>query len=163
MNAPTQLTDVTTEFHLARSRCIDSFARAESAVAALLRAQGMAVNGEPFSQKLGTLAKLEPSPTNSKAWKAAVDAAGQQLAELLPVRADIVHAPLTLVTLQGVRRACFFNPRDGQKYGQCARVFSTEDFKNLVKRVDAIVRKMAKPVNPASSPRPPSPGAEGAP
>ena len=151
-------------FHAERSRCIDAFAAIEEAVISLLRILEIKSGGEPFSHKLEILRKAKPNRQFS-------DARLLQLTTLLPacvelnaLRNDIVHARLQMAEIGGEFRACFTNARECMAGSQTARLFTLE---GLVE-VQGALTKLAVElnqilINPASSPRPPLPGAAGGP
>lgn len=130
-------------FHRERSRCLDGFAALEQSVIALLvRAQVKITNG-PFGQKVQSLKKLEPGKgvTNSACLAASVLA--DDIATILDVRNDLVHARLQIALIGNDQRACFINARQCTSGAQLARLFSLESLREVTRKANLIAEQLA--------------------
>ena len=145
MNAMTHPQPMLGAFHRERSNFIDAFADCEIEVCALLRSLAVPIGNEPFSQRLLKLGKCQPASGYAKERKARVDAALAQLSEVLPVRADVVHARMKLVTIEGVNFACFVNAREQAAACPAARLVSFENFRAITRRVAKIAEDLRAP------------------
>ena len=150
-------------FHRERSRCVDAFATVELVVNYLLAISGTKCGGEPLGQRIVNLREAKPSSGYSKARKKTVDEALKLLDAWLPLRADLVHGRLQLAELDGEVHACFANARQAALPGKQLRMFELADLRMATQRVTAIATKLQSepkaaepPINPASSPPPPS-------
>lgn len=96
--------------HLWRSRVIDAFAHTESAIDDLLKKLNCTGKGDLIGAKIERLRKAKPTGGLPEERKAKVDTALAELSGLLPLRNDIVHAPM-IVRKDGEHAiACFANP-----------------------------------------------------
>jgi hypothetical protein len=128
-------------FHRQRSRCIDAFAAVEAQVIKRLKDHGTKCGGEPLAQKIVTLAGTPASPFYPASAKKKTDAVLSSLLELLPVRADIVHAPMVLVVIDGVAHARLINAVAAcSPYPSC-RLLSFDQFRELTRRLEEIAEQ----------------------
>jgi hypothetical protein len=155
-----------TDFHLARSRCIDSFARLEQAIIQLLEKGGVVKPTELFSQRVELSRKLKPSPYLSKARAELLPNLLNQCEAAACLRNDIAHAPLRIALIEGDKFACFVNPRQVASDSAVARLFSLEmlqtcadKWRKLAKEIDDLTKKPT----PQPSPQQPSQGAAAGP
>ncbi|PEQ11223.1 hypothetical protein B2G71_18215 [Novosphingobium sp. PC22D] len=152
-------------FHRARSRCLDAFAGAEAAVVMIMARTGESNLTVPLGAKVEALAKLKPDPTYSNNAKKTVDGELEKLRPLLCVRADIVHARMEIVTIDGDVHARFANAAVLWHPYPTFRLLNYRQFGELTATVEAIAAKLrdVASVSRASSPPRPSPGAAGGP
>ena len=145
------------QLHFARSAFIDAFVTVETAVINRLKASDAKLAGL-FGQNLDLLRKIPASPRYSKAERASVHAALEELAEVQAVRCDVVHGRLNPVRIDGELRACLINPQRQTERCPLVRLISLAEFGLMTVRLLAIAQKLgeARP-NPPSSPPPPSP------
>ena len=142
MNAPMIARPGTDAFHRERSRCIDAFAACEEAVATLFFQTGAKAGADVLAQKISSLAKIPASPGYAKARREKVIVQLSALADLLPVRADIVHGRLRLAQIDGEIFACFVNAKDlGGDYLK-ARLLPFENLRTLTRTVTKIAEDL---------------------
>ena len=155
-----------TDFHLARSQSIDSFARLEQAIIQLLEKGGVVKSAELFSQRVELARKLKPSPHLSKANAELLPQLLGQCEAAACLRNDIAHAPLRFALIEGDNFACFVNPRQTASDSAVARLFTLEMLRTCARKwrklADDIVDLTRKPT-PQPSPQQPSPGAAAGP
>ena len=136
-------------FHLQRSRCIDAFARAEAAIAFILRRHITLTGKELLGHNLVKLRDVPAKPTYSKAARTQVRAALEKLEPLLLVRNDLVHAQLSLLKGNGCTFVSFINSRlPCDKVGIPARLMTSEALEQLEKSVIAIAVKLETAAQP---------------
>lgn len=149
-------------FHRERSLLLDAFVDCEVEVNGILKKGGAKPGGEILGQRIAKLIAVPASSTYAKSHKARVDALLAELLELACVRADIVHARLDIVNVDGVACARFRNVRNAADPYAPVRLITLADLRALTRRVAQIaedLREPAKPVpvSPASSPPQPLP------
>lgn len=157
---------VRSDFTFARCGVLDHFARLESDIARVLLSCGKAPSGEPFGQRLKAFRTADKTPLIAKTNLPLRDQIADSIAELLPIRADVVHAEMRLGTLQGKPVAIFVNAQHVNDMLPLARVISLDDFAAIKRKIIAIREKivtLGRKISPASSPPPPLPGAAGDP
>ena len=149
------------QFQVARCAFLDGFADVEQAIIALHSCLGLTDGNLALSQRLEALRKLKPGPTFSKAKSAILAAATERLAWLNALRADVVHARMSVAPVAGQMRACFINSRQCTAEIPSARLITLDQFHNLGKELTCIAGVLSNliPISPASSPPPPSLGA----
>ncbi|MFC3174447.1 hypothetical protein ACFOD9_09295 [Novosphingobium bradum] len=96
--------------HLWRSRAIDAFASAEASIDLLLRKANLPSKGDLLSARIERLRKAKPSAGWPEERKNKLNQILVELAALLPLRNDIVHAPMIVRTDRDQAIACFANP-----------------------------------------------------
>lgn len=129
-------------FHRQRSRCIDAFATIEANVIKRLKCNGAKCGEEPFAQKITTLAATPASPGYAAAAKKKVDLALATLLDLLSVRADIVHSPLNLVSVDSVAHARFVNAAVACTQYPLCRLFSFDQLRELTRRIEELAKEL---------------------
>jgi hypothetical protein len=155
-----------TTIHVRRSKFIDAFGQIETNVAAILKAGGISPCNTPMSQRLSEFRKLAANARLAKQNLGRRDQLAEKIALLMPVRTDIVHSVLTGCIVDGMVTAKLVNAQlSGDRLPPC-RLLNESDFDRLIAEAGKIANDLlalAKPLNPASSPPPPSPGAAGDP
>lgn len=154
------------DFALLRSDLLDAFSDLESEVSMILRSAGIAPSNEPFGNRLQKLKEADKIPRIARANRPARDQIVDSLAELLPIRADIVHSRMRLARLDDEPVALFINAQEAGTDYAPARVLTLTQMRQLVTLVNRLgkrIRDLGRTVNPASSPPPPLPGAAGDP
>ena len=136
--------------HLHRSRCIDAFARAETAITTILIGHAKPVSSETLGQKLAVLRALPAGPQYSKAARAMMQAALDEFEPLTSIRNDVVHGELMLLTSQGRSYAGFINARQQGDICKQARLISADSFVALEKAVSATTAKIEAAAKPHS-------------
>ena len=154
-----------TEMLIVRNDFLDAFADLESAVVRVLRSCGVPAKGEPLSHKLKAFRTAEKTPLIAKSNLSQRDQIADDIAALLPIRADVVHSRMQLCTIDGQTAAIFVNGQESGLLFPPARVLNLSDMRQLVAMTHRLVERIAglKRINPASSPLPPSPDAAGGP
>lgn len=132
------------EFHSARSKFLDAFAVLETHVVRLLIKNGLEPSCLSLGFKIEALRKAKPGPQYAKAAKAAVEAVLDGLSDLLKIRADIVHAELIVVTIDGERRAMFRNALSVASPAPAYRGVSADGFRTLTQQVRKLGEGLAK-------------------
>lgn len=131
-------------FHRERSRCLDAFAATEEAVVHLLELAETKFGGEPFGKKIEHLKSAKPSPAYSKERKARVNALLADMADLLEVRNDLVHARLQPAVIGEIQKACFVNARQCATGVQTARLFSLESLRTITRQATRLAEELRK-------------------
>jgi hypothetical protein len=151
------------DFCHARSDVLDAFADLESYVSAMLRLAGKSVSkGQCLGQRMQVLRGLEASSQLAKSNFAMRDRIVDEISDLLPVRADIVHSRMGECSIDGQKAAVFMNSHDSAEPFPMPRFMTIADLKRLA----AIIQKQTEKLktlnrnpNQPSSPPPPLPGA----
>ena len=153
------------ELYLLRSDFLDACANLEAAVCRILRSCGDARSTEPFGHRVQAFRKAEKTNLIAKANFGQRDQIADAIAELLPVRADIVHSAMKISLLDGQTTALFTNARTASDDYPVVRLLKAQDFRELIRRVANLTARTGTlgRVSPASSPPPPSPDAAGGP
>jgi hypothetical protein len=138
-------------FQLARNDVLDAFAQVEASVISFICSRGGDVGcpTRPLAQKLETLASLKAGPRLSKAKKQAISLEAQKLAATLPVRADVVHSPLRIVTLDGIV-ALYVNASASNAQFPVARMLSLKQHYALAENAQAFADFLNDKHNPSS-------------
>jgi hypothetical protein len=140
------------ELAQARSDFLDSFADLEAKVAGFLRLAGKLVNGEPLSARIKGFRAIDGIAAIAKANNAKRDSIADQIAELLAIRADIVHSRLVTCIIDDIPTAKLINAQSRhEKYPSC-RLLSQTDLQQLRKSVETLKTQMEElgRINPAS-------------
>ena len=117
-------------FHRERGKLIDGFAHLEtSLVRAIVRAKGT-VKNDTLVGKLKTLRELRAGNLSSEA-----ETAAARIAELIPVRADLVHGSMETLDRDGERYAVFTNARDAASDVQPARQMTLASMRRMIKEL----------------------------
>lgn len=132
-------------FHRERSRFTDAFARCEIAVVSMLSSNGAKICADPLGQKIARALALEPSQTLGKARKAQLDPILRELLDLIAIRADVIHAPLRVIELEGNNVACFVNTRNHGEKWPAARLVTFDNFRALTRRVAELAIALSAP------------------
>lgn len=128
--------------HTWRSKAIDGFARAEFAIDHLLRKTSLPAKGDLLSAKIDRLRKAKLTAYLTFERKNQVDALLIELAGLLPIRNDIVHAPMNIVKTGEVPYANFANPNLHCEYSRISRDISLPRFQALATKVARLAEKL---------------------
>jgi hypothetical protein len=165
----TEMPIIDTEFatlRYQRSEFLDGFADLEAGVMEFLRKLGKQTkDGGGFAQRLKAFKELQQSsqlPTKNLARR---DSIHEEIVDILRLRADLVHSRMEAIKVDGVVKARFVNVMDQHEKIPPCRILSQDDFISLAQQLKRLKSQISSlhPVNPASSPQPPSPGAAGDP
>ena len=154
------------DFVFARSDVLDAFAELEALIGRILKSCGHPASNEPFGHRLKAFRTAGKTTFIAKANLGQRDHIADAIADLLPIRADIVHSAMRLVTFDGREVALFVNAQQAFAPYPQARIVDLVQLRGLARELRDLrkrVSELAKCVNPASSPPPPSPGAAGGP
>ena len=163
MNAPTgKLTGIEEldvrilNFYRMRSEMLDSFADIEQSLMAYVaqtKQKSFCVTA-PLGHKIDAAKRVPAGPRRSKELKAKADAELSKLAELLPVRADMVHSRMELaVTTSSQFLAIFKNAKDVTSNHPDALVFNNNEFERFVSEVRSLAESLATALS-AQNPQP---------
>lgn len=166
MNAPTgTLTGIgevdgkLLSFYRLRSEMLDCFADIEAAILAYLsdnRAKPICETA-PLGHKIEAARKIPAGPQRSKELKAAADCELAKIAELLSVRADLVHSRMEIaVTTKNTIIAIFQNAKNSASDDRSASVFTLSQLQAFVTSLQAACRSLQQALtkrNPAAPPR----------
>lgn len=143
------------EAHVLRSRLLDAFADAEAAVAEIARKAPKPVSeAASLSQRIQCARTVAPNPQLSKAGHRAMAEQLDQLAGLLAVRADIVHARLQFGQIGEVPAIIFRNARNLSQDHAPVRMFRPDELKQLTHEVAKITQSLRVAISPPLPPRP---------
>lgn len=98
-----------------------------------------------LKQRLAALLKVPASPRYSKADKAHTDTAIGKLDALLPLRNELVHSPLEVISLRDDLHACFATVRPDGLPGAQLRAFSIDELRTTRASVEALVVELTAP------------------
>ncbi len=143
-------------FYQMRSEMLDSFAGIEQTLLTYVRKhnQKSFCITAPLGHKIEAAKKVPAGPRRSKELKAKADNELSKLAELLPLRADMVHSRMEIaVTTSSQFLAIFKNAKDVSTLHPEALVFDNNELKNFVLRVTALEKSLAKSLT-AQNPQP---------
>lgn len=154
MNAPTgKLTGIQEfdvqlgSFHRLRSELLDSFADIEKSLIIYVsknKPKGFCITA-PLGHKIEAAKQVPAGPQRSKDLKVKADQELAKLAELLPLRADIVHSRMEVaVTSSSDLLAIFKNSKDDRLDHPEALVFNHRDLERFVSRTKAMERSLSK-------------------
>jgi hypothetical protein len=166
MNAPTgKLTGIEeldvriVNFYRMRSDMLDSFADIEQTLmvyVAQTNQKGFCITA-PLGHKIDAAKKVPAGPRRSKELKAKADAELSKLADLLPVRADMVHSRMELaITTSSQFLAIFKNANDVTSIHPDALVFNNNEFERFVAELRSLAKTLAKALaaqNPQPKPK----------
>ena len=127
------------QFHQARSACIDGFAGIEHAIIELLAQTGTTCRAEQLGQKIDLLRKAKASPQYSRIKRSEVLRLLDDIQPLVPIRNDLVHAPLQIAEIDGMLVAIFVNPHNGSLVGKIARLLTQKQLSQLALRLEKLV------------------------
>ncbi len=163
MNAPSgKITGIAeldvqlTNFYKMRSDLLDSFADIEQTLLTYVTQtkQKNFCTTAPLGHKIEAAKKVPAGPQRSKELKAKADYELSKLAELLPLRADIVHSRMELaVTTSSQFLAIFRNIKDATINQPEALVFDYSDFEKFVHRVRGLETSLSEALT-AQNPQP---------
>ncbi|WP_296676163.1 hypothetical protein [Novosphingobium sp.] len=150
------------EFALARNDFLDHFADVEGAICKILQKNGTPqINKEPFGNRLKAFREVQNTTLVAKCRISQRNQLADSLAKILPLRADIVHSRMHIAQLDGMPVALFVNSLLTHDPDAPARILSLQRIKQLSAKLVNHAKTLdllRKPINPASSPPPPSPG-----
>lgn len=154
------------ELIVARSAMLDAFGDLEARICCFLKDAKQLPKSQPLRSKIEAFKSLPGMPQLAKANLAKRDTLADEISQLLPIRADVVHSRMTRHDIDGKQAAIFVNSQNrSDAYPPC-RILTEGDMRRITKDVLRIVTELGnlgRVVNPASSPQPPSPGAKGDP
>lgn len=128
--------------HLWRSKTIDAFAHAEASVDLLLRKSNTSTKTDMFSAKIDALRKAMPSSAIAEERKIKIDQVLVELMALLPLRNDIVHAPMIIERAGEGSFATFANPNFQCNYSIYKRVLPAPRFQALATKVAQVAKSL---------------------
>lgn len=165
MNAPLNHTSLTrsiaeADFALARSQCIDAFARLEHCVALAAKRLELPVTKDCLGRRVAALAKAKRGPKLSTANEAKLLLWVHQIEPLTAKRAWLVHSRMELGDFDGEWRASFANVVDLVTENTTVMLASVNDLKKLrnavqnqTKQLDTLIWGVA-PSQPKAQPNP---------
>ncbi|WP_225206812.1 hypothetical protein [Novosphingobium huizhouense] len=130
--------------HIWRSRAIDAFAQAEATIDLLLRKLNCQAKGELISSKIERLRKAKPNSAIPQERKSNVDLALADLAQLLPIRNDLVHSKMHVRTDGDHVVACFANPNLQCDYSSFQREVSAPRLQALTSRAAHLAKILSE-------------------
>ncbi len=151
---------------LARNDLLDAFADLEMIISKILRSCGVSPGNEPFGNRIKTFRTAEKTTLIAKANLPQRDQIADEIAALLPVRADIVHSRLRACRVEGHVVSYFINSQEASSDYPSGRLLSLTQINSLIEKVDKLTERVGglnRATNPPSSPPPPSQGATGGP
>lgn len=156
MNAHVSLSRPVTaeEAHVLRSRLLDAFADAEAIVEEIARKAKPGSDSASLSQRIQCARTLAPNPQLSKANHKALADQLNQLAGLLAIRADIVHARLQFGQIDGAPAIIFRNARNVSQDHASVRMYRADEFRQLTQDVEKIARQLRALISRPLPPRP---------
>ena len=108
----------------------------------------------PLGHKIEAAKKVPAGPRRSKELKIKADLELSKLAELLPLRADMVHSRMEMaVTVDSQFIAIFRNTKDVTSSHPEALVFNCKELQNFVTKVATLERSLARSLT-AQNPQP---------
>jgi hypothetical protein len=169
MEEPIDLPNViaATDFVIARSQFLDRFADLEAGISAALQKAGTPPNlKEPFGHRLKAFKEIEKVSVIAKCRIGQRNDLVEAISKILPIRADIVHSRMQVSALEGVPVALFVNSQFAADPDAPVRLLTLERLQVHIASLSRFLERlqeMKRPVTPASSPPPPSPGATAGP
>ncbi len=165
MNAPTgKLTGAEdsdihpASFYRLRSEVLDCFADIERALMIYVSRHNQSIClTSPLGQKVETARKVPAGPSRSKGLKAKADAELDKLAELLPVRASIVHSRMEIAaTISGRLLAIFRNSKEVGVDHPTALLFTIAELQDFVVKLRMLEKSLVHALiatNPIAKPK----------
>jgi hypothetical protein len=143
------------DFYRLRSELLDCFADIERSL--LNYIMNSTQNGccitAPLGHKIEAAKKVAPGPQRSKELKMRADVQLSKLAEILPLRADIVHSRMEVaVTSRGKIIAIFRNAKDAKLEHPEALVFEQQDLMKFVDETNSIGKSLEKALTARNAP-----------
>ncbi len=141
-------------FYQLRSSMLDCFADIERTIMLYL-ANGPEQNlclTAPLGHKIEVAKKVPAGPQRSKELKALADVELGKLAELLTVRADIVHSRMDIaITTNCQFIAIFKNVKDAKMPYTEALVFDQKELRDFVNKLSALAKSLTKALQAKNS------------
>jgi hypothetical protein len=154
MNAPThRLTGVEAldirlaSFYRVRSEILDAFADVEQSLLTYIsnNTQNNMCVTAPLGHKIEVAKKVPAGPNRSKELKAKADQELSELAQILPLRASIVHSHMELaVTTSSQFIAIFKNTKDVDSNSPEALIFHLSELEHFVSKLKTLQKSLAK-------------------
>ena len=122
-------------FYRLRSEMLDCFADVEAAILNYIAENGAKPICEtaPLGHKIEAAKKIPAGPHRSKELKKKTDAELFRIAELLTIRADLVHSRMEIaITTSNSIVAIFRNAKNSASDDRAASVFTLPQFRELV-------------------------------
>lgn len=132
------------EFALARSRCIDAFARLELRVGLATKRLDMTINRDCLGRRVAALSKAKPCSVLSKANAAKLKEWIDDTEKLLGQRASLVHSEMTIGIFAGELRAGFENCFDIVDDSPMAMLTTLNRLHELAKNVDVLTTRLVE-------------------
>lgn len=130
------------DLHIARSKFVDAYNAADLAVRG--RLQGLLVPEKAMmGDNLNALEKVAPSPQYAKSAKKRVDALVLDLRDFQPLRRDVVHGRMTVVSIDGAITAMFANVQKSTKVGRCGLLLTLAEMQHSTQRMNAIAAELS--------------------
>jgi hypothetical protein len=152
---PCTLTEAETDVALARSELLDAFSDLEARISGLLKVGKADVKCQHLGAKVELFRKLQGISHPKR------DQLAGTTADLLPLRADIVHSRMQIRTIDGTATGIFVNSQNQNEVHPLCRLLTAEDLRQFIRKLAQLTDELGKlgRVSPASSPPPPSPDA----
>jgi len=130
------------QLHLERSRCINAFVEVEKAVVMLSEKLCPGHNCELLSQKIRRIRDVPASSIYSKEQRKQLHTALDEVETLQPIRNDIVHGALAVLTDGELPHAAFINVRQVDKLAPVARLLTLNQLQDVTKMVCILARRL---------------------
>lgn len=129
-------------FAVARSQCMDAFARLELAVGHAALRLGLTRNKDCLGRRVASLGKAVPSSALSKANHAKLPDWIRETETLVEIRATLVHAVMQIGLFGGSKRAVFANVADQLAHSPKAAQFDLRELRATCKTVEDQTAKL---------------------
>ncbi|MFN3468655.1 MAG: hypothetical protein ACK4G2_04610 [Novosphingobium sp.] len=128
--------------HLWRSKTIDAFAQAESAVDAIARKLNAVPKSDMLSQKIDAIRKAKHNSSVGEERKKKIDNILGELSNLLGLRNDIVHSPMGIEKAGDSVLATFANPNLQCDFSEFRRVIPAPRLQALASKVVHLAKNL---------------------
>ena len=154
------------ELKALRSEILDAFADLESLICSFLKDARLSSKASHFGARVEAFKMIEGITRIAKANYSKRDRLAEDIAGLLPIRADIVHSRMRICVIDGFPAAIFVNSQNKSEAFPPRRILTADELGTMCSKILHIVAELGtlqRVSNPASSPPPPSPAAATAP
>lgn len=128
--------------HLWRSKTIDAFAKAEANVDFLLHKLNTPAKNDMLGAKIEAARKAKPNAAINEERKIKIDQLLAELLALLPLRNDIVHAPMIIEKVGEGCFATFANPNLQCNFSSYKRVVPAPRLQALANKVAQVAKSL---------------------
>ncbi|GGD93965.1 hypothetical protein GCM10011515_12210 [Tsuneonella deserti] len=131
------------ELHIARSKFVDAYNAADSAVRARLQAFSLPEK-TTMGDNLASLLKVAAGPQYAKSAKKRIDALVLEIRDFQPLRCDVVHGRMSVMSIDGVVTAMFANVQKSSKIGRYGLMLTLDEIQRSTDRMNAIADELKK-------------------